>query len=152
MSNSLNIVQLIGNMTADAEIRETQTGIKVASFSIATNQVWKDQSWVKQEKVDFHNIVAWKGLADIVEKYTSKGKKLYIQWRLQTRSWDDQAWVKRYRTEIVADNIILLGVKKDWDSHEGSVSEWPEEDIVEKPRKAHPKVDTEISIEDIPFR
>lgn len=72
MSSSLNQVQLIGNMTADAEVKETPNGLKVATFSLATNQVWKDAAGVKQEKTDFHNIVAWKGLADIIEQYTAK--------------------------------------------------------------------------------
>lgn len=106
--NSLNKVQLIGNMTADAEIRETPNGQKVASFSIATNRVWKDAAGAKQEQVEFHNISAWAGLASIIEQYTGKGKKVYVEGRLQTRSWDDTAGQKRYKTEVVAENIILL--------------------------------------------
>lgn len=72
MSSSLNQVQLIGNMTADPEVKETPNGLKVASFSLATNQTWKDAAGIKQEKTDFHNIIAWKGLADIIEQYTAK--------------------------------------------------------------------------------
>lgn len=106
--NSLNKVQLIGNMTASPEIRETPNGQKVATFSIATNRSWKDATGMKQDQVEYHNIVAWRGLADIVERYTGKGKKIYIEGYLQTRSWDDQSGAKRYKTEIVADNIILL--------------------------------------------
>ena len=88
--STLNKVQLIGNMTAAAEIRETQSGQKVANFSIATNRTWKDAAGVKQTQSEFHNIVAWTNLADVIEKYTSKGKKIYIEGRLQTRSWEDQ--------------------------------------------------------------
>jgi single-strand DNA-binding protein len=95
-------------MTADPEIRETPSGQRVATFSVATNRKWKDASWQLQEEVEYHSIVAWRWLAEIIEKYTNKGKKIYVSGYLKTRSWDDQAWVKRYKTEIVADNIILL--------------------------------------------
>lgn len=108
MSNSLNQVNIIGNMTADPEIRETPSGQRVATFSLATNRKWKDASWQLQEETEYHSIVAWRWLADIVEKYTNKGKKLYVSGYLKTRSWEDQAWVKRSKTEIIADNIILL--------------------------------------------
>lgn len=148
MSSSLNQVQLIGNMTADPEIRETPNGLKVATFSLATNQVWKDVAGVKQEKTDFHNIVAWKGLADIVEQYTKKGKKLFIQWRLQTRSWDDASWTKRYRTEVVTDNLILLSPKQTEPKESITVDDFPTEYSARK----NPKLDEDISIEDIPFR
>lgn len=108
MSNSLNQVNIIGNMTADPEIRENPSGQRVATFSIATNRKWKDSSWQLQEETEYHSIVAWRWLAEIIEKYTNKGKKLYVSGYLKTRSWEDQAWVKRSKTEIVADNIILL--------------------------------------------
>lgn len=149
MSSSLNQVQLIGNMTADAEVKETPNGLKVATFSLATNQVWKDAAGVKQEKTDFHNIVAWKGLADIIEQYTAKWKKLFIQGRLQTRTWEKPEWQKHYRTEIVADNIILLTPKWSWSpSQEVSVDDFPTEYAARKNPKAP---DEEIAIEDIPF-
>jgi single-strand DNA-binding protein len=106
--NSLNKVQLIGNMTADAEIRETPNGQKVASFNLATNRTWKDAAGAKQEQVEYHSVSAWAGLASIIEQYTGKGKKVYVEGRLQTRSWDDPSGQKRYKTEIVAENIILL--------------------------------------------
>ena len=109
MSNSLNKVQLIGNLTAEPEVRETPNGQKVATFSVATNRKWKDASGMLQEEVEYHNCVAWRGLADIAEQYMHKGKKVYIEGYLKTRSWDDTAGVKRYKTEIVSDNVILLG-------------------------------------------
>ncbi|MDO8261205.1 MAG: single-stranded DNA-binding protein [Candidatus Magasanikbacteria bacterium] len=105
---NLNKVMLIGNLTRDPEIRNTPNGTNVASFSIATNYVWKDQSGQKQEKAEFHNIVAWRKLADICGQYLRKGSKIYIEGRLQTRDWDGQDGVKRYRTEIIADNMIML--------------------------------------------
>lgn len=79
MSNSLNKVQLIGNLTADPEIKQTPSGVAVATFSIATNKSWKDAAGIKQEEVEFHNIVLWRGLADLAEQYLQKGKKVYIE-------------------------------------------------------------------------
>ena len=108
MSNSLNKAEIIGNMTADPEIRETPNGQKVATFSIATNRKWKDKNDQLQEETEYHSIVAWRWLADIIEKYTSKGKKVYVAWYLKTRTWEDKEWVKKSKTEIIADNIILL--------------------------------------------
>ncbi len=77
--NSLNKVQLIGNLTANPEVKETPNGQKVATFSVATNRVWKDAAGMKQEQVEFHNIVAWRGLANIAEQYLTKGKKVYVE-------------------------------------------------------------------------
>lgn len=99
---------IIGNLTRDPEIRNTPNGTNVASFSVATNFVWKDQAGQKQEKAEFHNIVAWRKLADICGQYLRKGSKVYLEGRLQTRDWDGQDGVKRYRTEIIADNMIML--------------------------------------------
>lgn len=161
MSNSLNKVQLIGNMTAAPEVKETPNGQKVASFSIATNRKWKDKDGILQEEVEYHNIVAWRGLADIVEQYTDKGKKVYIEGYLKTRTWEDTTGVKRWKTEIVADQLILLGGpnrSNDGRSNadEDSLSDFPEDDHEKKAREAREKksrdtASTEISIEDIPF-
>lgn len=137
MSNSLNKVQIIGNITADAEIRETPNWQKVATFSVATNRKWKDSSWEVKEEVEYHNCVAWRALADIVEQYTWKGKKVYVEGYLKTRTWEDTTWVKRYKTEIVADTIILLGGQ----SSETTTTE---------PKK-NSESQEEIAIEDIPF-
>ncbi|MFO0702343.1 MAG: single-stranded DNA-binding protein [Candidatus Andersenbacteria bacterium] len=104
----LNKVMIIGNVTADPEVRTTPQGQNVCSYSVATNLVWTDQSGQKQQRAEFHNIVAWRKLADICAQYLKKGKKIYVEGRLQTRSWDGQDGVKRYRTEIVADNMIML--------------------------------------------
>lgn len=147
--NSLNKVQLIGNLTADPEVKETPNGQKVANFSIATNRVWKDASGMKQEQVEFHNIVIWGSLAGIAEQYLNKGKKVYLEGRLQTRSWDDPTGAKRYKTEVVADNLIMLGGKGE--GSDSFVQEAPEEVSPVKTRKATPKAEEEINIEDIPF-
>ncbi len=105
---NLNKAMIIGNLTRDPEIRTTPTGKTVASFSVATNFVWTDQSGQKREKAEFHNIVAWARLAEICGQYLKKGAKIYLEGRLQTRDWVGQDNVKRYRTEIIAENMIML--------------------------------------------
>jgi len=105
---NLNKAMIIGNLTRDPEIRNTPTGQTVASFSVATNYVWTDQSGQKRDKVEYHNVVAWRRLAEIVGQYLKKGSKVYIEGRLQTRDWVGQDGVKRYRTEIIAENMIML--------------------------------------------
>lgn len=105
---NLNKAMIIGNLTRDPEVRTTPQGTSVCSFSVATNFVWNDQSGQKQEKAEFHDVVAWRKLADIVGQYLKKGSKVYIEGRLETRDWTGQDGVKRYRTEIIADNMIML--------------------------------------------
>ncbi|PIQ78106.1 single-stranded DNA-binding protein, partial [Candidatus Peregrinibacteria bacterium CG11_big_fil_rev_8_21_14_0_20_46_8] len=108
MAFSLNRAQIIGNITRDPEVRMAGAS-KVCTFSVATNFVWKDQSsGQRKERAEFHNVVAWRKLADICEQYLKKGRKVFVEGRLQTRDWEGQDGVKRYRTEIVAENIILL--------------------------------------------
>lgn len=104
----LNKVMLIGRLTQDPEVRTIPSGQNVATFSIATNLIWTDQQGQKQEKVEYHNIVAWRKLAEICGQYLQKGKKVYLEGRLQTRQWEGQDGVKRNRTEIIADNMIML--------------------------------------------
>jgi len=105
---SLNRSQLIGNVVRVPEVRQTSGGQTVASFSIATNRVWTDKSGQKQEKADFHNIVVWGRLAEICQQYVQKGRKIYVEGRMQTRDWEGEDGVKRYRSEIVVENLILL--------------------------------------------
>ena len=108
---SLNRAQLIGNLTRDPELRQIPGGSTVASFSIATNFSWTDSSGQKQDRAEYHNIVAWRKLADICGQYLKKGGKVFIEGRIQTRDWEGEDGVKRYRTEIVADNMIMLDRK-----------------------------------------
>jgi single-strand DNA-binding protein len=109
MAKSLNKVMLIGNLGKDPELRYTPSGVAVATFSIATNESWKDQDGNTQERTEWHNIVAWRKLAEICGEYLKKGKKVYIEGRIQTRSYDDKnTGAKKYITEIVADNLIML--------------------------------------------
>lgn len=104
---SLNKVMLIGNLTRDPEMRNTPNGQPVTTFSIATSLRWTDQSGQKQEKAEFHNIVAWRKLAEICGQYLHKGSKVYLEGRLQTRTWEKEG-AKQYRTEIIAENMEML--------------------------------------------
>ena len=109
MARSLNKVMLIGNLGKDPEMRYTPAGVPVASFSMATSESWRDQDGNTQERTEWHNIVAWRKLAEICSEYLKKGKKVYIEGRIQTRSYDDKnTGQKRYITEVIADNMIML--------------------------------------------
>lgn len=109
---SVNKVILIGTLGRDPEIRSTANGMNVAKFSIATNERYKDRDGQWQERTEWHNIVCWQRLAEIVRDYTHKGDRIYIEGRLQTSSWDDkQTGEKKYRTEIVANDLVLIGGK-----------------------------------------
>jgi len=109
---SLNRVQLIGNLGKDPELSYTASGVAVAKFSIATGERWKDQEGNVQERTEWHNIVVWRKLAEVCGQYLKKGSRVYIEGRLQTRSWDDKnTGVKRYTTEIIGDDMIMLDSK-----------------------------------------
>ena len=154
----LNKAMVIGNLTRDPEVRTTPSGLQVVSFSVATNLVWTDQSGQKQEKAEFHNIVAWRKLAEIIGQYLKKGSKIYIEGRLQTRNWDDKETGKKmYRTEIVADNMIMLDRAKASGEHglTASPSEQPApaDDFSQPEKKVenNAPAEEEINVEDIPF-
>ena len=105
---SVNKVTLIGNLGKDPELRYTSGGVAVASFSVATNESWKDPDVNTQERTQWHNIVAWRKLAEICGEYLKKGSRIYLEGRLQYRSYDDKNGVKRYVTEIVMDEMMML--------------------------------------------
>ena len=112
----INKVILIGNVGQDPEIRYTgdaTNGAKVATIRLATTERFRDRSGNLQEHTEWHSVVVWRNTADVVEKYVRKGTQLYIEGRIRTRSWDDQSGNKRYTTEIIADNLQLLGKKSD---------------------------------------
>ena len=150
---------IIGNMVRNPEMRTTPSGQNVTSFSIATNRVWNDTNGQKQERVEFHNIVAWARLAEISNQYLKKGSKVYIEGRLQTRSWDDPNGVKKYRTEIVVENMIMLdragniSNSGDFNTEQPAVDKTPAVDVNATPSstKQSNNSEEEISIEDIPF-
>ncbi len=101
----LNKALVIGNLTRDPEVKALPSGIQVSTFSVATNRVWKDKNGAKQESVDFHNVVVFGRQAETVGQYLKKGSSVLVEGRMQTRSWDGQDGVKKYRTEIVADRV-----------------------------------------------
>lgn len=109
--SSLNKVQLIGNTGNDPEVRTLESGKKVASFSLATTEHWKDKAGEKHSDTEWHNIVLWSPLAEIVEKYVKKGTKIYIEGKNKTRNWEDKEGNKKYVTEVVGRDLILLGEK-----------------------------------------
>ncbi|MCK5616823.1 single-stranded DNA-binding protein [Candidatus Pacearchaeota archaeon] len=107
--SGVNKVILVGNLCRDPKLRHTKTGTAVASFSLATNERWKGKDGNKEEKTEFHRIVAWGKLGEICAEYLSKGKQVYIEGRLQTREWEDTDGNKKQTTEIVASNMTMLG-------------------------------------------
>jgi len=109
---SVNKVILVGNLGKDPEVRYTSNSIPVASFSLATTEYYKDKNGNRQEITEWHNIVAWRNLAELAEKYLKKGKQVYVEGKLRSRSWDDKDGNKKYTTEVIADNFILLGKKE----------------------------------------
>ena len=142
----LNKAIVIGNLTRDPELRSLPSGIKVCTFSLATNRVWKDKNGARQESTDYHNVVVFGRQAETVAQYMKKGSSILVEGRMQTRSWDDKnSGEKKYRTEIVADSTQFgpkggssntpsqsaesskTSVKKD--SEEIDTIEYPEEDI-----------------------
>ena len=155
----LNRATLIGNVTRDPEARTTPTGQTVCNFGVATNQAWTDAQGQKQQRAEFHNIVAWGKLADICKQYLNKGKKIYIEGRLQTREWEAQDGQKKRTTEIVADNMIMLDRGgAGGSSFGGPSSSLPQEPTID-PIANSPAAqaldkgvgDQEIRVEDIPF-
>lgn len=110
---SVNKAILVGRLGKDPEVRHLESGVAVASFSIATSETYKDRTTgERREQTEWHNIVLWRGLADVAEKYLRKGSLVYIEGKLRTRSWEKDN-VTRYTTEIVADNMTMLGSKSD---------------------------------------
>jgi single-strand DNA-binding protein len=105
----VNKVILIGNLGRDPEIRYTRDGTAVANLNLATTETWNDANGQRQERTEWHRVVAWGKLAEIAKEYLGKGRQVYIEGRLQTRSWDDKDGNKRYTTEVRADQMVMLG-------------------------------------------
>lgn len=146
----LNKVMLIGNVTADPEVRTTPTGQNVSSFSVATNAQWTDATGQRQTRAEFHNIVAWRKLADIIGQYVKKGTKVYVEGRLQTRSWEDQAGQKRYKTEINAENLILLSSRPTTGAAPAAAMAGAPIAMSTTPSEAMSLVEEDIQIEEAP--
>src|SRR5918999_1830213 len=117
MAKSLNRVQLIGNLTRDPELRYTEKGTAVCSFGLATNRTWTTETGEKTEEADFHRIVAWRKLAELCDQYLTKGKKVYVSGRLQTRRFQGHDGTKKAITDVVIDDLILLDKKQETRLH-----------------------------------
>ena len=119
----VNKVILVGNLGKDPEVRYLEGGTAVAKFSLATSESYKDKTGKKVDQTEWHNIVLWRGLAEVAEKYLKKGMQVYIEGKIRSRSWEDKEGVKKYTTEIIAENLNILGKKEDRDgnaAHESS--------------------------------
>jgi len=147
----LNRAMIIGNLTRDPEVRSTPTGKSVASFGVATNRYWNDANGQKQKQAEFHNVVFWGKLAEIVGQYLKKGQRIYVEGRLQTREWTGQDGIKRYRTEIIGENMIMLSARQGADQagfSGASSGPVPMGDMGGAPSEV---MEEEIKVEDIPF-
>lgn len=112
MSRTLNKVMLIGNVGKDPELKHTPSGIPVASFRLATSESWRDRDGSVKEHTDWHTVVAWRGLAEVIYKLIKKGSRVYIEGRIQTRTFEDKSSNRRHVVEILAENMLLLDNKK----------------------------------------
>jgi single-strand DNA-binding protein len=139
MARSLNKVMLIGNLTRDPELRYTPQGTAVASFGLATNRSWKTDGGENHEETEFHKIVAWQKLAELCSQLLSKGRKVYVEGRLQTRSFTGKDGTAKTSTEVVIDDMVLL------DSKHGAESGAPVQETLTN------DVSEEVNAEDIPF-
>lgn len=169
MARSLNRVQLIGNLTRDPELRYTPNGNGVCTFSIATNRSWTTDSGEKREEVDFHRIVAWNKLAELCSQFLTKGRKVYVEGRLATRTWTGQDGTQKSTTEVVIDDMILLDNRGGASQQSGPTEESEEsepavaqEEEAKKPKAtrapkeeegntAQTSGDEEVAPDDIPF-
>jgi len=117
----VNKVILVGNLGKDPEVRHLESGVMVANFPMATSETYKDRTTGERKTVtEWHNIVLWRGLAEVSEKYLKKGNQVYIEGKLRTRSWTDQDGNTRYTTEVVADNMTMLGGKPGGTDHQSA--------------------------------
>ncbi len=149
----LNRAQIIGRLTRDPEMRTTPSGTNVCSFSIATNFVYNSATGGKQEQVEYHNVVAWRKLGEIAHQYLKKGSRVYVEGRIQTRSWESNDGQKKNRTEIVIDNMIMLDSKG---AGTGPSAAPAKNDFAASLEEVptinqEQQSDEEISVEDIPF-
>lgn len=146
---SLNRAQILGNLTRDPEMRFTPNGQAVANFAVATNRKWKNQDGTDGEAVEYHDVVVWGKQAENVTPMLKKGEAVFVEGRLQTRNWEGQDGVKRFKTEIIAESVIVLGGRGK--STAGGNYSKPAANPVEKISKPSADKEEEIDIEEIPF-
>lgn len=147
----LNKVMLIGRLTREPELRNIPSGQSVTNFGLATNRYWKGSDGQKQEQVEFHNIVLWSRLAEIVNQYLHKGSRIYIEGRLQTREWTGKDGVQRRTTEIVGENMIMLDGPRS--TSNDNTRPLPEDNnsSASSNDSSNEVIEEEIKVEDIPF-
>ncbi|MDD3280402.1 MAG: single-stranded DNA-binding protein [Bacteroidales bacterium] len=116
--SGINKVILVGHLGKDPEVKTIESGVKVAKFSLATTETYKDKSGERKDVTEWHNITCWRNLAEIAEKYLTKGKQIYVEGKIRSRSWEDNG-VKKYATDIVADSFTMLGSKSDANDNAG---------------------------------
>jgi single-strand DNA-binding protein len=155
MARSLNRVQLIGNLTRDPELRYTPSGTAVCSFSIATNRAWTTDTGEKHEEAEFHRIVAWNKLAELCSQFLTKGRKVFLEGRLSTRSYNAQDGTAKSITEIVISDMILLDSRRQESSQEDEKEEKEEKKKTSKKEKEEKEKESsdeeQIAPDDIPF-
>ncbi|MFQ6114506.1 MAG: single-stranded DNA-binding protein [bacterium] len=139
---TVNKVILLGRLGQDPELRYTPNGAAVTTLSLATNEVWKDSEGAKQERTEWHRVVLWRKLAEIAGEWLKKGSRVYIEGRLQTRSWEDKDGVKRYITEVVASTMTLMDTKAE--SERGAEVPQPTEMEGPPPNEAEPSGENDL--------
>jgi len=143
----VNKVILIGNVGKDPEIRHLEGGVSVAKFPLATSESYKKTDGTKVETTEWHNIVLWRGLADVAERFVKKGSQIYIEGKIRSRSYDDKEGIKRYSFEIIGDNLTLLGKKPDdANSNTGSAADYSRSNTEAPAVSAEPEAG-----DDLPF-
>ena len=146
----LNRVMIIGRLTRDPELKNTPSGKAVATIGVATGRVWVDAKGQKQKQTEFHNVVLWGKLGEIANQYLRKGGKVYIEGRLQTREWTGQDGVKRYRTEIVGESMIMLDSRPAGSGEPAAAFGGNNEPTI-MPEAPQEVIEEEVKVEDIPF-
>ncbi|MBN8701936.1 MAG: single-stranded DNA-binding protein [Bacteroidetes bacterium] len=143
----VNKVILVGNLGKDPEVRYLEGGTAVANFSLATTESYKDKTGKRVDQTEWHNVVAWRGLAEVAEKYLRKGMQVFIEGKIRTRKWQDKEGKDRYTTEILADNLTILGKKEDNGGGQASGSSMSSSNVsAEAPITAD-----DGSVDDLPF-
>ena len=149
---SVNKVILVGNVGKDPEVRHLDSGVAVANFPLATSETYTAKSGERVTTTEWHNIVLWRGLADVAEKYVTKGRQLYIEGRIRTRSYDDKDGNKRYITEIYGDQMQMLGTKADnQQGGGGAPQQAPQQSQQSDPVVNQPKIEEPEGDDDLPF-
>jgi single-strand DNA-binding protein len=152
MAKSVNKVILLGNVGKDPEIKATASGTVVATFSIATSERFKDKTGNWQDRTEWHNLVAYQRTAEIIRDYVKKGNKLYVEGRLQTSSWDDKTTgQKKYKTEIIVNDLSLLSGRGEGDGGSGGYSKSNTASFDQRSPAEDYSQSTEITDDDIPF-